>query len=113
AASVPRTVRIIRDKRASGSMPAMRLLLVTRQRPGHMLADQCRGIVPARPQGGEDSRRRRRIAQRDGDVAQPSLVADAADRRTLEARVELVLGPGEKVHQRRIVEALAGGEVGA
>src|SRR5260370_42090129 len=37
---------------------------------------------------------------------------DAPDRRALEALVEFLLGPREKRHEARVVEAVAHGEVG-
>src|SRR5262245_40464024 len=55
--------------------------------------------------------RRRRVAQADGEIAQPPLVADAADGRALQAPVEVGLGPGEQLDQRGAVEAVARLEV--
>ena len=55
--------------------------------------------------------RSRRVAQADGEVAQPALVADAPDRRALQAPIELGFGPREQLHQRGAVEAIAGLEV--
>src|ERR1044072_3711956 len=55
--------------------------------------------------------RSRRVAQADGEVAQPPLVADAPDGRALQAFVELGLGPREQLHERGAVEAVARLEV--
>ena len=52
------------------------------------------------------ARARRRIAQRHGDIAQPALVADAADGRTLGAREELLLGPREQLREPRGIESM-------
>src|SRR5258708_10543817 len=51
--------------------------------------------------------RRGRIAQSHGEVAQPALVADAPDRRALQALVELGFGPGEELDQGGAVETVA------
>src|SRR5258708_20031760 len=56
--------------------------------------------------------RRRRIAESHGEVAQPALVADAPDRRALQALVELGLRPGEELDQGGAVEAVAHLEIG-
>src|SRR5579859_3158483 len=60
---------------------------------------------------GEHRRRPWRIAQAHGEVAQPALVADAPDRRAAQALVEIGLRPGEKLDQRRTVEAVAHQEI--
>src|SRR5690242_21761823 len=55
---------------------------------------------------------RPRVAERDGDVAQPPLIADAANRAAFGVAQELVFGPGEERRERGGVEAVAyGGEV--
>src|SRR3954471_17710680 len=59
----------------------------------------------------DDRRRAWRIAEAHREVAQPALVADAPDRRATQALVEISLGPGEKVDQRRLVEAIADLEI--
>src|SRR5260221_2157355 len=56
--------------------------------------------------------RRGRIAQSHGEVAQPALVADAPDRRALQALVELGLRPGKELDQSGAVEAVAHLEIG-
>ena len=48
-----------------------------------------------------------RIAQADGDVAQPAFMADAANCAALQALVEFLLGPGEQLDQRCLVQAIA------
>src|SRR3954468_6181059 len=58
-----------------------------------------------------DGRRAWRIAQAHREVAQPPLVADAPDRRAAQALVEIGLGPGKKLDQRRLVEAIADLEI--
>ena len=61
------------------------------QRPGDMLAHQRRGAVAMPAQAGHGvGIAGRRVAQRHGDVAQPALVADAADGRAGQAGVELL-----------------------
>src|SRR4051812_43516831 len=59
----------------------------------------------------DDRRRAWRIAQAHREVAQPALVTDAPDRRAAQALVEIGLGPGEKLDQRRLVEAVADLEI--
>src|ERR1041384_7262432 len=56
-------------------------------------------MVRACMRGADSLGRRRRVAQAHGEVAEPPLVADAADGRTLQALVELGLGPGEELPQ--------------
>src|SRR5437763_15839269 len=51
------------------------------------------------------------VAEPYGQIAQPPLVADAADRRAAQALVELGLGPAEKVQHRRAIEALPRREI--
>src|SRR5262249_19094142 len=74
-------------------------------------ADEGRGMVRACMEGADYLGRRRRVAKAHGEVAEPPLVADAADRRALQALVELGLGPGEELHQPGAVEAVARLEV--
>src|SRR3954447_19518417 len=52
-----------------------------------------------------------RVTQADRNVAQPALVADAADGRAAQALVEFGLRPAEKVHQGRAVEPMARREI--
>src|SRR5690606_22154205 len=88
------------------SRPSMPL-----QRPGHMLPYQLRRVLAARFQRGDDFRRGRSVAQGHGDVAQPALVAAAADRAALGAAQELLLFPGEQLGEGGLVEVVAGAEV--
>jgi hypothetical protein len=53
------------------------------------------------------------VAEGDGDIAQPALVADAADRAAGQAVVEFLLAPGEEGRQRRRVEAVAHAKSGS
>ena len=66
----------------------------------------------ARAQRRDDCGRGRRVAQADGEVAQPALVADAPDRRAGQARGEIRLAPGKELDQRRAIQAVAHREVG-
>src|SRR5690606_1927953 len=85
--------------------------LVLPQRPFDVLAhDRVVGLA-ARLQRGDGLRRRRRVPQRDRDVAQPARMAAAADRRAFRALQEFLLAPGEQLVQRRFVEPVAGAEV--
>src|SRR3954470_19387225 len=77
------------------------------QRPFDVLAHQRRRIVPPRLQRRDDLWCGRRIAKPDGEVPQPTLIADAPDRRALQPLVEVPLGPGEQLDQRRAVEAVS------
>src|SRR5258705_513766 len=81
------------------------------ERPLDVLSNEGRGMVRACTQRLDHLARSRCIAQADGEVAQPLLVADAPDGRALQAPVELGLGPREKLHQRGAVEAVARLEV--
>src|SRR4051812_42875550 len=51
------------------------------------------------------------VAEPYGQIAEPPLVADAADRRAAQALVELGLGPPEKLDHRRVIEAIARREI--
>src|SRR3954467_12822764 len=62
-------------------------------------------------QGIDHIRTSRRVTQTDGDVPQPALIADAADRGTAQALVEFGLRPAEKVYQGRAVEPMARREI--
>src|ERR1044072_1983131 len=68
-------------------------------------------MVRACMQGADYLGRRRRVAQAHGEVAEPPLVADAADGRTLQALVELRLGPGEELARGGALKAVARLEV--
>src|SRR3954465_8459657 len=81
------------------------------QRPAYVFADEGRGMVRACTQRLDHIARSRRVAQADGEVAQPPLVADAPDGRALQALVELGLGPREQLPERGRVEAVAPLEV--
>src|SRR5690348_2282340 len=60
---------------------------------------------------GEDLGRRRRVAEAHRQVAQPLLVADAANGRAAGALLEVGLAPGEELDQLRAIEAVARREV--
>jgi len=64
-------------------------------------------VVGAAAQGFQRFRRGGRIAQRYGNIAQPALVADAADRVTCQALVEFRLAPGEQCAQAGAVQTVA------
>src|SRR5690242_16920696 len=53
----------------------------------------------------------RRVAERDGDVAQPALVADATNRTAFGACEEFLFAPAEQLDQPRGVQCVAGREV--
>jgi len=82
------------------------------QRPADVLAHQRARMVGALAQCRAHGLRRWCIAQGDGDVPQPTLVADAADRGALGAGQERGLIPGEQCEQGLGVETVAGQEVG-
>src|SRR5262245_138709 len=79
--------------------------------PSDVFAYQLGGMVRACTQGLDYRRRSGRVAKPDGEVAQPALVADAADRRALQALLELAFRPAEELHEARAVEAVAGLEI--
>src|SRR5688572_26062360 len=76
------------------------------ERPADVLSDKGRGMVRACTQRLDYLRRAGGVAQPDREVAQPALVADAPDRRAVQPLVELGLGPGEELDQRRAIEAV-------
>src|SRR5258708_3739991 len=69
-------------------------------------------MLAARLERRDDGVARRCVAQRDRDVAQPSLVADAPDRRALEAPQEFFFGPREELDERCAIERVTHREVG-
>ena len=81
------------------------------QCPGDMFADQVGWMVAVGVQGGQGRGVGWRIAQSDGDVAQPALMADASDRRPGQPGLELILGPMEQIGQFFSVQAVAHGEI--
>src|SRR6185295_18738007 len=59
----------------------------------------------------DDALARRRVAQADGEVAQPALVADAVDRAAGQAAMKVLLAPAEQLCQFCLVQAIADTEV--
>src|SRR5688500_13242835 len=82
-----------------------------RERPAHVLPDELRRMVLACTQRADYRRAAGRVAQPDGEVAQPALVADAPDRRAAQPLVELGLAPREQLDQRGLVQPIARFEV--
>ena len=82
------------------------------QGPGHVLTYQLGRIARAPAERGDDAGRGRRVAECDGDVAQPTLVADAADGGAFGAVQEFRFGPGEQLDEFRRIERVARGKVG-
>src|SRR3984957_20775628 len=91
--------------------PLSRCRGVLRERPVHVLAHQGGGVLRAAAQRLEQRRRGGRIAKRDGDVAQPTLIADAADGAACRALQKLRLAPGKELGQLRVIQTVAHGEV--
>src|SRR5688572_15562666 len=81
------------------------------QRPPDVLADDGGGVVGTGGESGDDALVGGRIAERDGDVAEPALVARAAQRRARGALLPFPFGPFEEGDQPGAVEAVADGEV--
>src|SRR5688572_16430550 len=79
--------------------------------PADVLPDQRGGIVRPGAQRRQNLRRARRIAQADGEVAQPAPVGDAADGGAAHALVELRLAPAEQLDQGSRIEAVARAEI--
>ena len=75
----------------------------TRRARARAATDRRRGLRNA----ATIARCRRRIAERDRDVARPALVADAADRAAFGVAQELRFAPREQRRQLRAVEAVA------
>src|SRR5277367_1341630 len=76
-----------------------------------MLAHQGGRVLRAASQCLEYFGGGRRIAESDRDVAQPSLVADAADGAALRAIPEIRLAPRKELDQLRAVEAVPRREI--
>ncbi len=85
---------------------------MARQGPAHVLADQFRRVLTPGLECGQHFGIAGRVAQGDGNVAQPAHIADAVDRRAAHAGVELLRGPGEQLAQARRIEPVAHLEVG-
>src|SRR5277367_920884 len=82
-----------------------------REGPLHVLAHNGRRVLRAIAQRLDQRLRGRRIAECHGDVAQPSLIPDAADGTALRALEKLRFAPGEKLGEPRLVQAMPYGEV--
>ena len=82
------------------------------QRPLHVFAHQRRRMIGPRPQRRDHALAAPGVAQRHRQVAQPARVADAADRRSGMAFVELNLAPREQFDQPRVVQPVPHLEVG-
>jgi len=79
--------------------------------PVHVLVDEfVTGIAPG-VQGIDDRGSRFRIAERDGDIAQPSLIADSPYRTAFGPGKPGLFGPAKKVRQVNGTQAVARGEV--
>ena len=63
-------------------------------------------MVQARIECGMRLRRLPRIAQSDGEVTQPALISDAANRTSGQPGFEFLFAPREKLNQRSRVEAM-------
>ena len=83
------------------------LVLMPVEGPGDMLAHQGRSVITAGIQGVYDSGVARRITQSDGYIAQPALIADAADGRACGALQKLILTPGEYFDEQRGIQTMA------
>src|SRR5262245_2475399 len=79
--------------------------------PSDVLAYELGRMVRACTEGFDYRRRSGRVAQPHGEVAQPALIADAADRRALQPLVELAFRPAEELDQARAVQSVAGLEI--
>ena len=90
-----------------------RVRLLLRQRPGDVFAHHGRRDARARDcQRRDHRRRRRRIAQRHRDVAQPALVARCGGSPSLRCGCRnSVFVPREQLHQRGAVEVVARAEI--
>lgn len=100
---------LIRPGRAAGAGWAR--FPVAPQGPFHVLADQLRREPAARLQRLQHRDGRGRVAQPHRQVAQPTFVAGAAQRRTLGAAEELLLAPEEQFGEFGVVQAVARLEV--
>jgi hypothetical protein len=77
-----------------------------------VLAHHFGRVIAPRLQGGDDGgvappAQRGRIAQAHGEVAQPALVADAADRTAFHPAVEFLFAPAEQFDHAGLAEAVA------
>src|SRR5512134_1256013 len=81
------------------------------QRPLHMLADDGGRVHQPCSQGRYYGGFRRGIAQGNGNVPQPTLVAGAAERATLRALLPQLRRPTEQLHELARIERVADREV--
>ncbi|SSM22707.1 Uncharacterised protein [Klebsiella pneumoniae] len=68
-------------------------------------------LAPAALQGAKMGFIPGRIAQRDGDIAQPAQVANATNRRPFGHLQKPRFAPGEQLHQRRGMQRFAWAEI--
>src|SRR5439155_19041521 len=71
-----------------------------------MLTNEGRWILCSRAQRVDNCGIRLRVAEPDGEIARPALVADATNRAAFHLRVELRFGPSEQRDQIGIIEAV-------
>ncbi len=81
------------------------------ERPLNVLAHHRRWVLFAGGERGEHGRRGRRIAECNGDIAQPALIADAADGAAAGPFFELRFAPGKQVDQLRPVQSVPDREI--
>src|SRR6056297_2915149 len=80
---------------------------VAHERPFHVFANDRGWIVPASLQRRDNGGGGRRIAQAYGEVPEPAIEADPANRGAFGTRQERVFVPAEQFHQRAGIQVLA------
>ena len=75
-----------------------------RQCPGHMFTHQRRRMICATAQRGKNRVRRRSIAKRNRDIAQPALSTDPPDRASGGSVIKFRSIPSEKFEERRGIQ---------
>src|SRR5690606_24992017 len=109
-----RTITTSRPAGRGGSGPPSRTSpgAVPLQCPGHMFAYQGRGIGAPGLESADDGGRRRGIAERHGEIAEPAFVTDAPDRAALGLREPRGFVPVEEPDEVGRVQAVARREIG-
>src|SRR3954467_7520256 len=80
---------------------------MTGEGPLHVLADERGRVLAAAAQSGDDRGVGGCVAERDGDVAQPTFVARAAQRASFRLLSPLGLAPREQLDEIGAVELMA------
>src|ERR1700722_12203087 len=92
---VTRRIRYPSRPRNSPRLFRVRFFRLFVQRPSHVLANEFRRMIHTRRKRADNAVAAWRVAEGDGDVAQPALVTDAADCRAFGQLQEFLFAPRE------------------